>query len=71
MAAERSSTLLLIAIASLILLLLVSGIWWIHRVDTSPKPPMHSRTLSPTQRWQAHLMSGKLVPGKLRRDRNL
>ncbi len=49
MAAERSSTILLLAIAGLILLMLLSGFWWVHRVDTAPKPPMHSGLTLPSE----------------------
>jgi hypothetical protein len=42
MAAERSSMILLIAIAGLIALMILGSIWWVHSTDTNPKAPMHS-----------------------------
>ncbi len=40
--AEQSSSVLLIAIAVLIVLMLVAVVHWVHRTDATPKPPLHS-----------------------------
>ncbi len=43
MPAERISTLMLIAIAGVILFLVLASVFWVHRTDTHPKAPMHSK----------------------------
>ncbi len=42
MPAERSSTIIILAIAGVILFLILGSIFWVHRVDTAPKVPLHS-----------------------------
>jgi hypothetical protein len=50
MVGERSSTILLLAIAGLILFLVLATLWWFHRVDATPKAPLHSAVLRPSWR---------------------
>jgi hypothetical protein len=50
MAAERSSSMLLVAIAGLILFLILATLWWFHRIDASPKAPLHSAISPPARR---------------------
>lgn len=47
MPAERSSLILLIAIAGVMLLLVLGSVWWFHRTDPQPKAPMHSGIKKP------------------------
>jgi hypothetical protein len=39
---ERSSSILLLGIAILILSFVLGALWWFHRTDEAPKPPLHS-----------------------------
>jgi hypothetical protein len=61
MPAERSSMILLMAIAGLILLLLLGCFFWIRRTDTAPKAPLHPVALQESR-------SGPVLAGILKRQ---
>ncbi len=43
MSAERVSVFMLVVMTGIIVLLILGSLWWVHRIDSSPKPPLHSR----------------------------
>ena len=42
MGAERSSRIMLLAMVGIILLILLGSFWLFHRIDATPKAPLHS-----------------------------